>query len=240
MKKNKRLKRLRLGMAAVAASAVMVIPGLAYTPLVYADTFTTNVTSARANNFFVEIEGTFSTEDKQKILDRLNEIRLEACKNGYPSVNEFTGGPNKSKPLSMKDYKELTWSNIMETLARIRSVELTMNADHIRPNSFEEKYSDLAYDNHVFNAFENGSWYPGLMGAIENWYSEKDIWLGKRSGSSDHYMQLIKPDNKYVGIATFSNPNTDNKSLSSGTSILFCEDQNQPITYIVNSAYEFH
>ena len=239
MKKVQRFKKLRFTLAAIAASGVMGISGLAVAPSVYADTFNTNVETARTDNFFVEIEGTFSTVEKQKILDRLNEIRLEACKNGYPNYNYYTGEPDPSNPLTMDDYHELTWSNTMETLARIRAVELTINADHFRPNSLGELYSDLSYDNHVFNAFENGSWYPSLMGAIESWYAEKDMWLGKKSGYGGHYMQLIKPENKYVGIATFTNPNTDNKNLSTGTSLLFCEDQNQPIVYIDTSTGEF-
>ena len=239
MKKVKRFKKIRFALAAIAASGVMGISGLAAVPSVYADTFKTNVETARTGNFFVEVEGTFSTVEKQKILDRLNEIRLEACRNGYPNYNHMTGEPDPSNPLTMDDYHELTWSNTMETLARIRAVELTMNADHIRPNSLGELYSHLSYDNHVFNAFENGSWYPSLMGAIESWYSEKDMWLGKKSGYGGHYMQLIKPENKYVGIATFTNPNTDKVNLATGTSILFCTDQNRPITYYDSSTGEW-
>ena len=52
--------------------------------------------------------------DAQAALDRINEIRREACEEGVLN-------PDTNMPLTMDDYVEIKWSNDLEYIARIRA-----------------------------------------------------------------------------------------------------------------------
>ena len=66
--------------------------------------------------------------DIQDAIDRINEIRLEACKEGVPNPS------NPSKKLTRSDYVPIKWSAQLESVARVRAAEASIRIDHTRPS----------------------------------------------------------------------------------------------------------
>ena len=54
-----------------------------------------------------------------------------------------------------------------------------------------------------------------LMG-IEQWYGEMGDWIGNTGEVTGHYTAMINPDNTYVGLATFINPNIYRLTTTAG------------------------
>ena len=141
-------------------------------------------------------KGVYYTETADSILNRINEIRKEACTEGI----EYLPG----KKLTMSNYKELRWSSDLETIARQRAAEACVNMSHTRPDNTSP--ADIQSGGITTQA-ENLAWNPfgqdALMYGIEQWYEEKeDLLVGSR-GSAGHYLSLIDPSYTYIGMGAF-------------------------------------
>lgn len=66
--------------------------------------------------------------DIQAALDRINEIRKEACNEGVQDPR------NPSRRLTSSDYVPIKWSSDLEYIARIRAAEASVYIEHTRPN----------------------------------------------------------------------------------------------------------
>lgn len=148
-----------------------------------------------ASNVVMGFSGSYYTESADKILKRLNEIRLEACKEGV--INPDTG-----QPLTMGNYVPLKWSSDLEAIARLRAAEATVNQAHTRPNG--TNCFTVTTSNNEQSWAENLAWnYSGLMAGIEQWYNEKADWVNKTGKTTGHYTSIISPGYNYVAVGAF-------------------------------------
>ena len=146
-------------------------------------------------NVVMGFSGTYYTESADKILNRLNAIRQEACKQGVKN-------PRTGSPLTMNDYVPLKWSSDLEAIARIRAAEASVNNSHIRLN--ESSCFTVVTNNGVKSVAENLAWNSeGLMAGIEQWYDEKSNWVNQSGGQVGHYTSIINPEYTYVGLGAF-------------------------------------
>ena len=153
----------------------------------------TDVSSASDGCVLLGLPGEYIA-DQQAVLDRINEIRREACEEGVTN-------PETGRPLTMADYVPLKWSYELEEIARIRAAEVSMTADHKRTNGNSWQSMDSEY------------WYVGECAAwnysrsatsgIEQWYNEKHYWLEGNEDKAGHYTTLIRPAMRHVGGSTF-------------------------------------
>lgn len=160
-----------------------------------ASTRPADVKKAEKGNILIGVFGTFERVDKSDILKRINDIRKEACTKGY--IN-----PNTGRKLKPSDYVPLKWSANLEWIAQLRSAECTVNEGHTRPNGkscFSINYKDEQ------SWGENLAWnYSGLMRGIEQWYDEKKDWVNQNTNAvTGHYTNLINPEYKFIGLASF-------------------------------------
>lgn len=140
----------------------------------------------------IRVEGSLEEIDRMLILDRLNEIREEACREGVQN-------PIDGEPLRPEDYVPLEWSCELEKIAALRAVESTILQDHIRPDG-SECFS--AAPEGVPFTMETLAWgFGSAVAAIEGWYSEKAAYVGATGTPAGHYIALISPENRFVGIA---------------------------------------
>ena len=145
---------------------------------------------------FVEIrvEGSLEKIDRQSVLDRLNEIREEACREGVQD-------PVDGEPMRPEDYVPLEWSYDLEKIAVLRAAESTILQDHVRPDG-SECFS--AAPEGVPFTMETLAWgFGSAAAAIEGWYSEKAAYVDASGSPAGHYIALISPENRFVGIADF-------------------------------------
>jgi len=146
-------------------------------------------------NIVIGFSGAYYTETEEKILKRLNEIRLEACQEGF--INPSTGAA-----LTMADYIPLQWSSDMEAIARLRAAEATISQSHTRPNG--KGCFTVITTNREQSWAENLAWnYSGVMQGIEQWYAEKEDWVNKTGKETGHYTSIINPDFRAIGIGAF-------------------------------------
>ena len=140
----------------------------------------------------IRVEGRFEEPDREALIDRLNEIRREACEEGVSN-------PETGDPLTEDDYVPMEWSAELEKAAAIRAVEASVLRDHMRPDGTE--CFSLLPDSNVY-AMETLAWgYGSAMGAVEGWYSEKEAYVGETGDPAGHYIALIAPANRYAAIA---------------------------------------
>ena len=157
----------------------------------------TDVSSASAGNEIVLLEGGYNYLNKEEILARINEIRLEACKEGVPDPR------NKTRSLTESDYVEIKWASDLEWIAQLRAAEATIHMDHGRPNG--GRWSDVLHDSVKSNA-ENIAWNSSasILGGINQWYGEKKDWVNQTQGAvTGHYTSIINPRYTYIGIGAF-------------------------------------
>lgn len=142
---------------------------------------------------FVGIEGDY-VADSQAALQRINEIRLEACEQGVPNPN------NPSEKLTMEDYVPIKWSSELETVARLRAAEASRIIGHTRPNG----YSCFSVSpKSIRNSGEvlAWNWSTSMVNGVNQWYGEKSAWVNQDSSQvTGHYTQMIDPENTYVGL----------------------------------------
>ena len=148
------------------------------------------------NYVLVGMSGAYYTETTEKILARINEIRLEACKEGVKS-------PATGKPLTEADYVPIEWSADLEAIARLRAAEATVNQGHTRPNGTRCFTVQTATGKQSWA--ENLAWnWTGLMQGIEQFYGEKSAWVNETAGAvTGHYTSMINPGYQYVGMGCF-------------------------------------
>ncbi len=159
----------------------------------------TTSTAPGENCTFLGLEGKYITQIQESI-DRINEIRLEACNEGV--INPTTG-----KPLTMDDYLPIQWSADLESIARIRAAEASVTMAHERTNGESIWFSG---PNGVQNNAEviAWNWSETMTSGIEQWYDEKFDWVNRTGGVTGHYTSLINPGNRFVGIGTFCSNRT--------------------------------
>ncbi len=149
-----------------------------------------------AGNVLMGFSGTYYTESSDKILNRLNEIRLEACREGVID-------PATNRPLTEADYVPLQWSADLEAIARLRAAEATVQQAHTRPNG--QSCFSVRTSNGEQSYAENLAWNnSGLMAGIEQWYGEKKDWVNKnKTKETGHYESLISTRYQYVALGAF-------------------------------------
>ena len=146
-------------------------------------------------NIVMGFSGSYYTESMDKILKRLNAIRLEACKEGV--MNPVTG-----QPLTLADYVPLYWSSDLEAVARLRAAEATVSQAHTRPNGTSCFTAVTGSGEQTWA--ENLAWnYSGLMQGIEQWYGEKEDWVKSTGKETGHYTSMISPRHHAVGLGAF-------------------------------------
>lgn len=201
----------------------------------------TTVDTPRAGCTFLGIEGKYITQI-QEALDRINEIRKEACAEGVAN-------PATNKPLTKSDYVPIQWSAGLEYIARIRAAEASLTMDHKRTNGEEIWFSS---PNGTSSFAEVIAWNFGetMTDGIEQWYGEKYDWVNKTGRVTGHYTSLINPQYRYVGLGTFCSRSTkyynttagefcfsdsdSSRGSSTGTIIQTLEVTNGNISYEIN------
>lgn len=159
--------------------------------------FQTDVTSPRANCFLAGIEGSYIA-DIQNALDRINEIRKEACKEGVWDPR------NSSRKLTLSDYVPIKWSSDLEYIARIRAAESSIYFEHERLTG--ASWSGISSPNGVGSTGEvlASVWQANMVAGINAWYTEKADWVNqKKNVVIGHYTAMINPSNRYVGLGCF-------------------------------------
>lgn len=158
----------------------------------------TNVENAAKGCMMLGIRGTYERIAKKKILARINEIRYEACKKGYPNPVKY------KKKLTLDDYVPIRWSSDLEWIAQIRAAESTVRNSHTRPNGRD---SVSVTHNGIVAWGGCLAWNSsGIMFGIEQWYAEKNDWVKQNQNKGKvvgHYTALISPHNTHVGISGF-------------------------------------
>ena len=160
----------------------------------------TDVTSARDGCVLLGVKGTYLA-DQQNILNKINEIRKEACEEGVPDPR------NSSRKLTPADYVPIKWSSDLEYIARIRAAESSVRIlSHTRTNN--TSCFTLNSPNGIGSYGEVLAWNYSkstIMG-ITQWYEEKSAWVSQNLYyETGHYTQMIDPSHLYVGISTFLN-----------------------------------
>lgn len=146
-------------------------------------------------NLLMGFSGTYYTETAEKILNRLNAIRLEACREGV--IDPYT-----KKPLTEADYVPLEWSSALEAIARVRAAESTISQSHTRPNGNSCFTVKTTRGEQSWG--ENLAWNnSGLMQGIEQWYEEKTDWVENGNGQTGHYESIISTRFRYVAVSAF-------------------------------------
>ena len=134
----------------------------------------------------------------QSALNRINEIRREACTQGVPDPR------NRSRALTLADYVEIKWSADLEYIARVRAAESSLVVSHTRPNG--KSCFTVQSPGGVSSFGEVLAWNSSsnAVSGINQWYGEKSAWVNGTAGAvTGHYTQMINPSNTYVGIGTF-------------------------------------
>ena len=162
----------------------------------------TDVASASNGCTMLGIYGSYYSQ-AQEALDKLNEIRKEACEAG-----NIPDPRDPSRMLTSDDYKPLRWSRDLESIARIRAAEAGisfnfMASGHDRPSdkdtfslSFHGVSSnceDLAY-----------CWGKSMTEGVILWKSEQKDWVDQNlANETGHYRSMINPKYNYVGLGDF-------------------------------------
>ena len=165
--------------------------------------------SVEENCVLVGLKGSYLAS-ADAALERINEIRKEACKQGVQDPRD----PNRK--LTMSDYVPVKWSSDLEYIARVRAAEASVYMDHQRPNG--TMCFSQASPNGVKSWGEVLAWNNSndMITGIDQWYGEKQDWVKQTGGVTGHYTSMINPNNLYVGLATFICPDADFKNTTSG------------------------
>lgn len=211
------MKTFKRIISSVTVLLMVVIPAFSY------------VSNADDNKLYkIEVKGTYSTFNKDVVLDKINKIRKEA----YDSGIKLSDGT----VLKKDDYKALKWSSDIEKVARERSAEAIFENGQIRPNG--EKVSDLKIREGFSFVSENLDFNSeGISKAIDNFYFEKKELEKKTSnltsGNFSNYENIISPKTTHIAIAGFKVEGTNLFSVSTvlGKSILSETEQLSAIGY---------
>lgn len=92
-------------------------------------TLPADVTIPKSGCMFLGVRGSY-VADMQNALNRVNEIRKEACEEGIKDPRD----ESKSRNLTPSDYVPIKWSSDLEYIARIRAAEASTYISHTRLN----------------------------------------------------------------------------------------------------------
>ena len=167
-----------------------------------------DVSTASSGCTMLGIKGSFNT-DTAAAIARINEIRKEACDNGYKNPSKT--GTN----LKPSDYKPIQWSQALELIARMRAAESSMTGGHKRLNG--KDIWGVTYGG-ISSSGECLAWHGGddVIQGINQWYEEKVYWTTSASGVTGHYEALIDPNNLYIGLGNFFSEETHYGSCLAG------------------------
>lgn len=112
----------KLLMAAVTAifAILLAIPAMAYGPNTVVFQTAENPS---AGCVLVALDGVYIA-DAEAAVKRINEIRLEACKEGIENPD------NPGVSLTEADYVPIKWSSSLEYIARVRAAESSLVVSH--------------------------------------------------------------------------------------------------------------
>ena len=180
-----------LSLAAAAGLTVLCSFGA------FAATVFQTVTTPADGCSLVVVEGSYNGS-AQAALDRINEIRLEACREGIRDPR------NESEFLTEEDYVPLKWSLSLEYIARVRAAESCLVVSHTRPNG-KSCFTVQAPDNkQSYSEDLAWNWSDTIVSGVEQWYQEKYDWVNKTGEVTGHYTSMINPGYKYIGLASFT------------------------------------
>lgn len=173
--------------AALLAGAAVFCPFF-----VRAQSAETDAAEQQEDLVVIRVEARREETDTEALLLRINAVRREACEEGVDS-------PVDGMPLTPADYVPLQWSEALEDIALQRAAESMVLQDHIRPDGTE---CFTAAPEGVSFTMETLAWgFDSAEDALEGWYSEKTSYLNADGRPAGHYMALINPENRFVGIA---------------------------------------
>ena len=160
---------------------------------------------AGSGNVIVELEGMDYTSAQQELLNRINQVREEACNAG-----NVPDPRNPQRMLQPGDCKDLVIGVNCTKVAQIRAAEGSVKFSHTRPKG---GYGvDLLSDLGAVFSGENLAWKTLNESDLDQWINEKDDWIAQVKDDpkkpTGHYAALVNPDFYYVGISTF-NPDND-------------------------------
>ena len=185
------MKRKRIGLLTLLFMWLCVLPAAAENRPV----FPTDTAVPSAGCIFLGIEGEYITET-QKALNRINEIRKEACQEGV--INPDTG-----RALTMNDYIPIKWSSDLEYIARIRAAESAITMQHKRLNGKPWYYMEGPHGGSGNSEVIAWNYSRSMVYGINQWYGEKADWVYSTGGVTGHYTSMISPSNRYVGLGVF-------------------------------------
>ena len=194
--------RITKRIAAFLLSFAMIVPANNIAAAKPEKILETDVAEASDKCTMLGVYGSYFSQ-AQEALDRINEIRKEACEQG-----DVQDPRNPGRYLQPSDYVPLKWSSDLENIARIRAAEAGigysfMNSGHdrlnqrgtysISSNGITSWAEDLAY-----------YWKKDMVQGIQLWYEEKQDWLNQDAGKvTGHYTSMIDPNYTYVGFGGF-------------------------------------
>ena len=149
----------------------------------------------------VSLSGAYYT-DIQNAIDRINEIRYEACLEGVKNPER------PSTNLTMADYSPIQWSHELELTARQRAAEAVLTLSHTRPNG-SGCFSIDTYpirSNHEVLAW---NFQKTMVYGLNQFYQEKTDWVNNTDGVTGHYEAMINPSYRYVGLGEFYSNDID-------------------------------
>lgn len=155
--------------------------------------------SAREDCVILGIRGRQKATDASSVLERINQMRYEACQEGV--INPETG-----QKLTSSDYVQLQWSSDMAEIAKYRAAEASIFRERTRPNG--DSWNSVESSNGKKTYGENLGWNneADMMSVVNTWYEEKSTWLSNPSGGvASSYTDIISPSNRYVGMSQFIN-----------------------------------
>ncbi|MCR5103133.1 MAG: Ig-like domain-containing protein [Eubacterium sp.] len=174
------------------------------------DTATTPQQKPEEGHVFVEVQGSYAEDTIQQIVDRVNEIRKEACDKGLPRPRFSVS--KEIVNLSPSDYKPVVWSSDLQGAAQIRAAEINVFWNHARPcGSYapdsipfksEKNDADSRYENIALIGYKTN-----VLDAIDLWYEEMEAYenlYGLAQYNSGHYLAMIDPRVECIGIATIN------------------------------------
>jgi len=157
---------------------------------------------------YVESTGSFSEDTVQDILDRVNEIRYEACLEGLPAPS-FSSTEPTGRTLTLDDYKPVKWSESLQWQAQVRAAETSVMWTHDRPNN--DPYQPKKPDKDISSFYEVLAGSTTVARGIQMWYSEKNEFIqndGLFLGNTGHYGAMIDPNVEYIGMSCFKSTAT--------------------------------
>ncbi len=162
----------------------------------------TDVTEASDGCIFLGVYGSYYSQ-AQDALDRINEIRKEACEAG-----NVPDPRNSSRMLTLSDYVPIKWSADLESIARIRAVEAGLTLTFM--GSGHNRMNDKDWSSVIYNGMTTSSevlaysYSTSMVEGINLWYEEKSDWVNQvPNAMTGHYESMINPNYAYVGLGDF-------------------------------------